>query len=626
MSELYREAEELREQLLARESAAAADLREAHLAAWQAMDARLERLARERDAALARGETVDLAWLANRRLASVTSSAKQEFGAFAKSAAKLIEAEQEHAAEAGPEAARRLAEAAHREAGSETPFWGWQKADGKDLVGRSANGEPLRDRLGSYWPEVEAELDRQLKAAVAQGKDPREAIPHVRKAMGQTLARTLTTSCTEPLRVHRESARRAYAANPDLVERWQWTAFRQDRTCVVCLAMDGQEFPTSEALDGHPNCRCVMVPVVEGAAARETGEEWLQAQPEEVQQQVLGRAGQAAWAAGEVELADFVGRREDPRWGAIWYANRSQALRIRTKASRRDPSSSNETDDAPSTSEASNSAAAPTDTPKKGRKRKEKKAAKPRPAGTPVSQALQTERDPKFEPVHTALGLIDGVHGDGTLTSIPIKVRGKKGELGKFLHYIKPEPPEGQEVFDDEMEDDDDRPNEIGGKPIGIRILATGHHKELTTVHEIGHFLDYEGLGKPLEYSSGADPTMAEWRTAVEKSQAVQDLKELIQKGKVPITLDDGTKTDYTVDVEHVEYLLEWEELWARAYAQYITLRSGNVVLKRQLDRIRRGVGGNHQVYTAQHWADADFEPIAEAIDKIFEAKGWRTK
>jgi hypothetical protein len=80
-------------------------------------------------------------------------------------------------------------------------------------------------------------------------------------------------------------------------------------------------------------------------------------------------------------------------------------------------------------------------------------------------------------------------------------------------------------------------------------------------------------------------------------------------------------KVTHPIDQPHVTYLLLEEEVWARSYAQYIALRSGDATMQPQVADIRR-----RPIYGARHWEDADFEQVADAIDALFEGLGWRTR
>jgi hypothetical protein len=103
---------------------------------------------------------------------------------------------------------------------------------------------------------------------------------------------------------------------------------------------------------------------------------------------------------------------------------------------------------------------------------------------------------------------------------------------------------------------------------------------------------------------------LAEWRRVVARSQAIQDL--------VGMTVDRSLR----VHVEHVADLLDPVEIWARSYSQYIALRSRSPELLASLDGFR--MRAPTALYYPQQWEDDDFEPIDEAIERLFRRLGWR--
>ncbi|HLP01682.1 MAG TPA: hypothetical protein VK163_06625 [Opitutaceae bacterium] len=163
------------------------------------------------------------------------------------------------------------------------------------------------------------------------------------------------------------------------------------------------------------------------------------------------------------------------------------------------------------------------------------------------------------------------MHGDGDLPKLPIYAKAGRGNLGEYVHR--------------------------GSEPLQIGIAPSGSWPALTTAHELGHFLDHQVLGRAGQFASANSPALAAFRDAVEASAAVQAIRELPETVRA--------------------YFLKPHELWARAYAQYIATRSGNAMLAGQLDKVRGGMQPWRQ------WSDADFKPIAEAIDAFFREKGW---
>ena len=96
----------------------------------------------------------------------------------------------------------------------------------------------------------------------------------------------------------------------------------------MCLALDGEIYPTDELMSVHPNDRCIMIPNVRGAKEIiwESGEDWLRKQDEEIQKQVLGPGALEMWNKGDIELIDLVNKVEHPIWGPSLQRNSLETL------------------------------------------------------------------------------------------------------------------------------------------------------------------------------------------------------------------------------------------------------------------------------------------------------------
>lgn len=175
--------------------------------------------------------------------------------------------------------------------------------------------------------------------------------------------------------------------------------------------------------------------------------------------------------------------------------------------------------------------------------------------------------------IREAIAAIDRVHGDGDLPTIPLLGKvGSKTARGSYWHTT-------------------------GGSATNIGVKNTGPWPAMTAVHEVGHFIDHQVLGRRGSFASISSPELAAFRSAVQSSKAVAEIR------RQPTYMQ--------------AYYLKEVELWARAYAQYIAVRSGNANLRAQLDKIR----STPESWT--QWSDDDFAPIASAIDDVFKAKGW---
>jgi hypothetical protein len=213
--------------------------------------------------------------------------------------------------------------------------------------------------------------------------------------------------------------------------------------------------------------------------------------------------------------------------------------------------------------------------------------------GIPVSQALNSTGTAKFKAeMKTVSDLIDSVHGDGTLPAIPIAANASRTTYGSYQHSL--------------------------GRPVRINISRHGDHREFTGLHEIGHFLDQQGIGS-RQFASESDPRMEAFRRAAAESKAIKSLEELKGKRRVDVNYN-GQSLSYTLDQKYLSYLLRKREIWARAYSQYIARKTGNAQALSQLNKLRERSG---QVYYAKQWEDDDFEPIAKAIDELLKSLGW---
>lgn len=266
-------------------------------------------------------------------------------------------------------------------------------------------------------------------------------------------------------------------------------------------------------------------------------------------------------------------------------------------------------------------------------------------AGTTVSSKLQIQASRLWDKARAAMADIDKVHGDGPLNEIPLLPSTSKKYYGAVTKAL------GRGVFE-----------------MKLSNIGRTDHPKITLWHETGHWLDAMGLAKgdvtapPSETRNGwnrkarkfepytrpgvppkappgatqigefssadvSNKALDDWRQAVTNSRAVQTLKTWReaprqQRGVAPT----GDVPAY-LDFDHLRYLLQTHEVFARSYSQYIAVRSkdpaGLAELKKLQARAKPGSQGVFPAYPEQ-WDDDDFEPIAQAFDRLFDALGWR--
>jgi hypothetical protein len=202
---------------------------------------------------------------------------------------------------------------------------------------------------------------------------------------------------------------------------------------------------------------------------------------------------------------------------------------------------------------------------------------------SPVSDAVTMQVFGSLKrQAQAGLDAIDLVHDDGALPPIPL-FDTDSDEYG-FLMPMKTAAGMGTEY---------------------VAVRGTGPWPALTTVHEMGHFLDVGAIGPVGRMATLAgDPDMAAVLAVVQKTASIKALEEL----------RDNARNHR--ELQHYNYLLQPFEIWARAYAQFITEKSGSRVLQADLQRLLAR-DPNRQ------WTTEDFALVAQAIEALFKKLGW---
>jgi hypothetical protein len=148
-------------------------------------------------------------------------------------------------------------------------------------------------------------------------------------------------------------------------------------------------------------------------------------------------------------------------------------------------------------------------------------------------------------------------------------------------------------------------------------------------IHEYGHSLDFDqfgsgqrgmfkrggsfakqGLGPeflsvPEVQMPRGDPDFDGWWRAVQNSGTVQEMRRGF--------LTDAAGKKYALTNEGQTYVLSPQELFARSFSQWVTVRTQDATLLADLAK--------HGLELGQ-WKDDEFGPIAKALDDLFRAKG----
>jgi len=216
-----------------------------------------------------------------------------------------------------------------------------------------------------------------------------------------------------------------------------------------------------------------------------------------------------------------------------------------------------------------------------------------------------------------ALDLVDRVH------TIPPGLRGRMDRPVPIRHKNLPGGTAGEYV------------HTTLGEAIEINIDPSGplgrsrddHDLTNTLLHELGHYVDHQAIGRRGTFYTAPrvhadNPELLELQTALYSSRAVAAIRAVKDRGTMPRRLGDGSIAERplsTSDHELLDYLLNDQELFARAYAQWIVLRGATGDRAQLLNLALRteSLAGH-----ATQWEDDDFRPIAEAFDRVFRAEG----
>lgn len=266
----------------------------------------------------------------------------------------------------------------------------------------------------------------------------------------------------------------------------------------------------------------------------------------------------------------------------------------------------------------------------------------------------------RWDRIRRTLDAIDRVHGINNWMKLPLKET-RAARKGGSYHIREDLPFQFMVKFSDEY----------------------GEGTETSMVHEIGHYIDHWLLGQQEPYApawisetaaaqygmdyrpmlgvsnesdiilamqsypiqlgqsdfdvpdgevSGAGLDLWKSITASQAYKAMKDYPSGRHNIKPPDDFFVGDRDNPThapgmsevtweISYESMKNMRRPREAFARAYAQYIALRSGDEVLTRQIDESNKFK--NQAEGAPVQWDWQEFEPIARSFDRLFEKKGW---
>jgi len=120
--------------------------------------------------------------------------------------------------------------------------------------------------------------------------------------------------------------------------------------------------------------------------------------------------------------------------------------------------------------------------------------------------------------------------------------------------------------------------------------------------HEYGHYIDRTlGVGDEYLTETAAGDSVYQLLRQSPTMEALRNDAFEVVKGD-PVTRN---------------YFLQGKEMFARAFHQYVALKSGDPDLMRELEHVRAD-----KFLSFQFWQEDEFGPIAEAFDELFRERG----
>jgi len=284
------------------------------LDAWRGVDARLVEEMERFAARLAGQELTQGQLLRMERYQALLAQVERELGALEGVATGTLGAGMRQAAELGVQQALYSLEAL----GVAGSFNRLSTAAVQNLVSLARAGRPLSTLLEPMYGLAAAGILRELTNGLALGLGPREIARRMAAdGLSDGLNHLLLVTRDQYNRAHRLAALESYRRSGVVAGYVRRCARQAGRTCVACIALDGQEYRLEAEFEEHPQGRCTLIPLVRGVNydGLGSGQLWFEALGEEEQIATMGRGRWEAWQDGRLTWDNMVRRVTNPVWG-----------------------------------------------------------------------------------------------------------------------------------------------------------------------------------------------------------------------------------------------------------------------------------------------------------------------
>ena len=201
--------------------------------------------------------------------------------------------------------------------GASEKSWIWNEVP-KDAVevvaGFAGNGAPLAELMKRDYGALASDVTDALIDGIGLGLGAFATADKMVDAMGMEYKRAVRIARTEINRTYRLANAEQYKKS-GVVEKVLRLCY-PPTACFACLMMDGEECPNGMC-DDHPNGKCTTIAVTIGGHYPDwqKGSDWLMAQDEKTQREIMGDARYEMWKKDGVPLRDMVTMKDNPVWG-----------------------------------------------------------------------------------------------------------------------------------------------------------------------------------------------------------------------------------------------------------------------------------------------------------------------
>ena len=178
-----------------------------------------------------------------------------------------------------------------------------------------------RDSINAYGERVAGTVENQVLRGLVEGWSPRKTAREMRR-----IVETLPASYAEmqartlQLESYRTATAISHRLNADIATKQIRIGTLDNRICLACLSLHGEEMTIGDKVNDHHNGRCTSVLVVRGYPEPNiiTGERWFNNQPEARQREIVkSDTIYNALTSNQARLSDFVHTYNDDVYGQM---------------------------------------------------------------------------------------------------------------------------------------------------------------------------------------------------------------------------------------------------------------------------------------------------------------------